>query len=57
MSVPEEQKAVKPKAPVKATSDLPEQKTKNEHQNAPKYVEQSMNKTPRGGLPPQKQAK
>ena len=48
MSVPEEKKAVKD------TTDLPAQKTKNEHQTSLKYVEQSVAKTPRSELPAQK---
>ena len=45
MSVPEEKKAVK------GTTDLPAQKTKNEHQTSLKYVEQSVKKTPRVSVP------
>jgi len=53
MSVPEEPE----KKIVKGTNDLPQQKTKTEHQTSTKFVEQSVNKTPRNELPPQKLAK
>jgi len=50
MSVPEEPE----KKIVKGTNDLPGQKTRTEHQTSTKFVEQSVNKTPRNELLPQK---